>query len=451
MRARARAPAAEDASRQAPGHRARLSCPRCPSRCPSPRSRPTCGRIATTSTRSWRGSPTSSRHAGTGCSWSPRRPRARSCATRARRCATGALEPRPARRASSPSARRCRRCPAGAARRCRSTSRARSPISSSAPPSTSATCTSRSRPAWPAPRCATRARSTSAPSTRRPSASWPPRWRARSCSSSSGASTRAPPPTGRPRSCCAASSRATTRSSRPAPTPRRARRRDGDERVRIAFVEEEERGALRVFLRALRRLDPALPWDAVVHSERGPSSSTPLRADLLERVRFVDDAQEALAGADVLVAASDGVAPAPGLIARAQAAGAVPVASRLAVYEELLASGEARAALRAQRHRDARRAARPPGGRRRPARAPAGRRAPAAVERRGRRARGPVPNARRAPPRRARRRRRRAGAQGPAHHRRRPAHAHRPQLTTAPRRSRCCWPPRATRGWARSR
>jgi glycosyltransferase involved in cell wall biosynthesis len=115
----------------------------------------------------------------------------------------------------------------------------------------------------------------------------------------------------------------------------------GDGRVRIAFLEQEERGALRLFLRSLRRLDPALPWAAVVHSERGPSSSTPLRADLLERVRFVDDADEALAGAHVLVAASDGVAPAPGLIARAQAAGAVPVASRLAVYEEMLADGEA--------------------------------------------------------------------------------------------------------------
>jgi len=120
-----------------------------------------------------------------------------------------------------------------------------------------------------------------------------------------------------------------------------ARPDDTGGRVRIAFVELEERGALRLFLRALRRLDRALPWDAVVHSERGPSSSTPLRADLQARVRFVDDAEQALAGADVLVAASDGVAPAPGLIARAQAAGAVPVASRLAVYEEALGDGEA--------------------------------------------------------------------------------------------------------------
>jgi glycosyltransferase involved in cell wall biosynthesis len=116
---------------------------------------------------------------------------------------------------------------------------------------------------------------------------------------------------------------------------------DAGARVRIAYVELEERGALRLFLRALRRLDPALPWEAVVHSERGPSSTTPLRADLQARVRWVDDAEQALTGADLLVAASDGVTPAPGLIARAMAAGAVPVASRLEVYEETLRDGEA--------------------------------------------------------------------------------------------------------------
>jgi glycosyltransferase involved in cell wall biosynthesis len=112
-------------------------------------------------------------------------------------------------------------------------------------------------------------------------------------------------------------------------------------RVRIAFLEQEERGALRLFLRALRRVDPDLDWEAVVHSERGPSSSTPLRADLQHRVHFVDDPLQALTGADVLVAASDGVAPSPGLLLRAQAAGAVPLASRLTVYEETLGDGEA--------------------------------------------------------------------------------------------------------------
>jgi predicted metal-dependent phosphoesterase TrpH/glycosyltransferase involved in cell wall biosynthesis len=111
--------------------------------------------------------------------------------------------------------------------------------------------------------------------------------------------------------------------------------------VRIAFVDVEERPALRVFLRALRRLDPALHWRATVLSARGPSSSTPLRADLRARVDFVHDGEaELLAGADVLVAASDGSAPQPGLVLRAQAAGAVPLVSRLPVYEEVVGDGE---------------------------------------------------------------------------------------------------------------
>jgi hypothetical protein len=49
---------------------------------------------------------------------------------------------------------------------------------------------------------------------------------------------------------------------------------------------------------------------------------------------------ELLARADVAAFASDGVAPTPGLLLRAVAAGAVPVATRLPVYEEVLAEGE---------------------------------------------------------------------------------------------------------------
>src|SRR3954454_20246957 len=118
----------------------------------------------------------------------------------------------------------------------------------------------------------------------------------------------------------------------------------GDGPVRIAFAEQEERPALRAFLRALRVLDPALPWEAVVLSARGPSASTPLRADLRARVRFLDPEvtgeADLLAGADLLVAASDGTAPAPGLLARARGARVVPVASRLPVYEEVLGEGD---------------------------------------------------------------------------------------------------------------
>jgi predicted metal-dependent phosphoesterase TrpH/glycosyltransferase involved in cell wall biosynthesis len=106
--------------------------------------------------------------------------------------------------------------------------------------------------------------------------------------------------------------------------------------VRLVFVDVEERQALRIFLRALRRLDLDLPWEATVVSAQGPSSSTPLRTELRDRVRFTADGEdEAVANADVLVAASAGTRPAPALVMRAIAAGAIPVLSRLPVYEEL--------------------------------------------------------------------------------------------------------------------
>jgi len=113
----------------------------------------------------------------------------------------------------------------------------------------------------------------------------------------------------------------------------------------FAFLDEEERPALRLFLRALRRLPPELPWSAVVHTRRGGAPSGSLRDSLRERVRFVtaeDGADPAalLADAQVAVGASAGVAPAPGALLRAVAAGAVPVAARIPVYEEILGEGE---------------------------------------------------------------------------------------------------------------
>ncbi|HEX6712871.1 MAG TPA: glycosyltransferase [Thermoleophilaceae bacterium] len=120
--------------------------------------------------------------------------------------------------------------------------------------------------------------------------------------------------------------------------------RAGDrEIVDIVYSAEEERSALRLFLRALRRLSPALPWRATIWSrERGVQPTLP-RA-IRDRVRFTGPAEgseaQALASADIVVAASSGTAPAPQLLFRAMAGGAVPVASRLPTYEEALADGD---------------------------------------------------------------------------------------------------------------
>src|SRR4051812_13818981 len=121
-----------------------------------------------------------------------------------------------------------------------------------------------------------------------------------------------------------------------APSPN-VKERAPSPNLQLLFVDEEERAALRLFLRALRRLDADLPWEATVVSARGPSSSTPLRAELRERITFTEDGvEDALAHADVLVAASDGADPAPGLVLRAISGGVVPLAARLPVYEELV-------------------------------------------------------------------------------------------------------------------
>ncbi len=114
--------------------------------------------------------------------------------------------------------------------------------------------------------------------------------------------------------------------------------------VHIAFVAGEERAAQRLFLRALRRLAPDGDWRATVWSPRGAAPPAALRRDVRERVEFTgpedSSEDELLARADVAAFASDGVAPTPGLVLRAIAAGAVPVTTRLPVYEEVLGEGE---------------------------------------------------------------------------------------------------------------
>ena len=110
--------------------------------------------------------------------------------------------------------------------------------------------------------------------------------------------------------------------------------------LRIAFCAQEERAALRLFLRALRRLPDDVEWEATVFSPTGAAPTGALRSRVRDRVRVVTAAEtsedEVLGAADVAVAASLGQAPAPGLIVRAMGAGAVPVCSRLRSYEEVL-------------------------------------------------------------------------------------------------------------------
>jgi predicted metal-dependent phosphoesterase TrpH/glycosyltransferase involved in cell wall biosynthesis len=114
----------------------------------------------------------------------------------------------------------------------------------------------------------------------------------------------------------------------------------------IFFSAEEERGALRLFLRAIRKLPDDVDWRATVWFSDPGAVTSPLQVPrrLRDRVRMAGpgDGTEAehLARATIAVAASTGTSPAPHLLLRALGAGALPVAARLPQYEEVLNDGD---------------------------------------------------------------------------------------------------------------
>ncbi len=117
------------------------------------------------------------------------------------------------------------------------------------------------------------------------------------------------------------------------------------ERLHIVFSAEEERGALRLFLRALRRLPVDMDWDAAIWlRDPGSAPAISLPRRLRRRVSLCGPADgsegQFLASAGIVVAASTGPAPAPQLVLRAMGGGAVPVVSRLPQYEEAVRDGE---------------------------------------------------------------------------------------------------------------
>jgi predicted metal-dependent phosphoesterase TrpH/glycosyltransferase involved in cell wall biosynthesis len=124
------------------------------------------------------------------------------------------------------------------------------------------------------------------------------------------------------------------------PGAERLERTPRDGAVRLVYCAQEERPALRLFLRALRRLPDDLDWEATVWSPTGAVPVGAVRSRVRDRLRVVSAEEagesEVLARADVAVAASLGQLPSPGLLVRAIGAGAVPVAARLPAYEEVL-------------------------------------------------------------------------------------------------------------------
>jgi predicted metal-dependent phosphoesterase TrpH/glycosyltransferase involved in cell wall biosynthesis len=119
-----------------------------------------------------------------------------------------------------------------------------------------------------------------------------------------------------------------------------AAERDPDAPPHLVYCAREERGALRLFLRALRRLPLDAPWTASVWIEDDAIATPRLNRALRERVRVLRpgdvSCEELIASADVLCAASGGPAPAPSLVRAAFSAGAVPVVAQIDPYVELV-------------------------------------------------------------------------------------------------------------------
>ena len=116
----------------------------------------------------------------------------------------------------------------------------------------------------------------------------------------------------------------------------------GERPVRIAYCLEEERGALRLFMRALRRLPAELDWEAAIWLPDG--GDLRIASRLRDRVHAVGprrmDPEELVAAADIVCVASGGPRKAPGLIRAALGSGTVPVVSQLPLYDELVEGGE---------------------------------------------------------------------------------------------------------------
>ena len=136
----------------------------------------------------------------------------------------------------------------------------------------------------------------------------------------------------------------------PAGSARRAADAGGQaaEATRILYAAAEERAALRLQLRALRRLPERMRWQALVATptieDRPERALATLRGALRERVRLTSvpatEREQLCEGADIAVFASSGAAPDhPGLL-RALGSGAAVLASRIPLHEELLGEGE---------------------------------------------------------------------------------------------------------------
>jgi glycosyltransferase involved in cell wall biosynthesis len=114
--------------------------------------------------------------------------------------------------------------------------------------------------------------------------------------------------------------------------------------AQIFFAAIEERAALRILMRALRRLVDVPGWRATIALPEGQVPPASIARKLRERIEFTTSRPDGdallLSRADIAVAASAGVAPSPSYLTRLVASGAATVATSLPAYLEVMDEGE---------------------------------------------------------------------------------------------------------------
>ena len=114
--------------------------------------------------------------------------------------------------------------------------------------------------------------------------------------------------------------------------------------LRITFSDQEEMGALRVFVRALRKLPAGLDWTATIFSESPGEVDFRVSREVRDRIKVIGPDQASLAGllsrSHIFCAASGGSRQVPGAVRQALASGAVPVVSTISRYVELIGDGQ---------------------------------------------------------------------------------------------------------------
>lgn len=114
--------------------------------------------------------------------------------------------------------------------------------------------------------------------------------------------------------------------------------------LKIAFSAREEPGALRLFLRALRRLPDDLEWTATIYSDEPGEEMIRVAQAIRHRIKVIGPEQASLADllshSDVFVAASNGPGPDQFAVRQAIASGPVPVTTTIGRYVELVGDGQ---------------------------------------------------------------------------------------------------------------